>query len=171
MYFVIISKLKETCCSPLFCFFPLSKLKCHYLSTFYRHQSNLDPSKVQTQLSESAKSKVISTRIRVARNLSMFPLNPGGKMIHLCGVGDDTDAKRTFLAIWYIIFKFLSLQVPSKLAWKSWNWWTRLVPTSPVYWRVKCSDIPPWAMRRGRSSSTTTIYSGTKFTLDPTYKW
>ena len=53
---------------------------------FYRHQSNLDPSKVQTQLSESAKSKVISTRIRVARNLSMFPLNPGGKTIQLYAI-------------------------------------------------------------------------------------
>jgi hypothetical protein len=27
---------------------------------------------------DSAQSKIISTRIRVARNLSMFPLNPGG---------------------------------------------------------------------------------------------
>ena len=30
------------------------------------------------QLLETAKTKIISTRIRVARNLSMFPLNPGG---------------------------------------------------------------------------------------------
>jgi protein-arginine kinase len=38
----------------------------------------MDPEKIGAQLSESAKSKIISTRIRVARNLSMFPLNPGG---------------------------------------------------------------------------------------------
>jgi len=38
----------------------------------------MDPNKISVKLSESAKSKVISTRIRVARNLSMFPLNTGG---------------------------------------------------------------------------------------------
>merc|ERR1711937_105231 len=38
----------------------------------------MDPSKITVQLSDSAKAKIISTRIRVARNLSMFPLNPGG---------------------------------------------------------------------------------------------
>jgi protein-arginine kinase len=38
----------------------------------------MDPSKIKTELSASAQSKIISTRIRVARNLSMFPLNPGG---------------------------------------------------------------------------------------------
>jgi protein-arginine kinase len=38
----------------------------------------MDPSKIATELSASAQSKIISTRIRVARNLAMFPLNPGG---------------------------------------------------------------------------------------------
>jgi len=38
----------------------------------------MDPSKIATKLSDTAKAKIISTRIRVARNLSMFPLNPGG---------------------------------------------------------------------------------------------
>jgi hypothetical protein len=38
----------------------------------------MDPSKISVKLSSSAKGKIISTRIRVARNLSMFPLNPGG---------------------------------------------------------------------------------------------
>merc|ERR1719198_1310796 len=38
----------------------------------------MDPSKITVQLTDSAKSKIISTRIRCARNLSMFPLNPGG---------------------------------------------------------------------------------------------
>jgi protein-arginine kinase len=38
----------------------------------------MDPSKIATELSEAAKAKIVSTRIRVARNLSMFPLNPGG---------------------------------------------------------------------------------------------
>jgi protein-arginine kinase len=38
----------------------------------------MDPTKIATKLSSSAKSKIISTRIRCARNLSQFPLNPGG---------------------------------------------------------------------------------------------
>jgi len=40
----------------------------------------MDPSKISIDLSESAKAKVISTRIRVGRNLSLFPLNPGGTL-------------------------------------------------------------------------------------------
>ncbi len=38
----------------------------------------MDPAKISADLSDSAKDKIISTRIRIARNLSMFPLNPGG---------------------------------------------------------------------------------------------
>lgn len=38
----------------------------------------MDPAQIKTDLSESAQEKIISTRIRCARNLSMFPLNPGG---------------------------------------------------------------------------------------------
>jgi protein-arginine kinase len=38
----------------------------------------MDPSKIATELSSTAKAKIVSTRIRVARNLAMFPLNPGG---------------------------------------------------------------------------------------------
>jgi protein-arginine kinase len=38
----------------------------------------MDPDKISVALSKSAQDKIISTRIRVARNLSMFPLNPGG---------------------------------------------------------------------------------------------
>ena len=38
----------------------------------------MDPAKIPFDLTESAQTKIISTRIRVARNLSMFPLNPGG---------------------------------------------------------------------------------------------
>jgi protein-arginine kinase len=37
----------------------------------------MDPSKIKKVLSKAAQSKIISTRIRVARNLSMYPLNPG----------------------------------------------------------------------------------------------
>jgi protein-arginine kinase len=43
-----------------------------------KHVTDMDPAKITTALAENAKSKIISTRIRVARNLSMFPLNPGG---------------------------------------------------------------------------------------------
>jgi protein-arginine kinase len=42
-----------------------------------KHVCDMDPAKITVKLSESAKAKIISTRIRVARNLSMFPLNPG----------------------------------------------------------------------------------------------
>jgi protein-arginine kinase len=38
----------------------------------------MDPTKITVDLSASAQAKIVSTRIRVARNLSMFPLNPGG---------------------------------------------------------------------------------------------
>jgi len=38
----------------------------------------MDPEKIPFKLSDSAQKKIISTRIRIARNLSMFPLNPGG---------------------------------------------------------------------------------------------
>ncbi len=42
-----------------------------------KHVCDMDPAKITVELSDSAKAKIISTRIRVARNLSMFPLNPG----------------------------------------------------------------------------------------------
>jgi protein-arginine kinase len=45
-----------------------------------KHVTDMDPSKITIELSETAQSKIISTRIRVARNLSMFPLNPGGTL-------------------------------------------------------------------------------------------
>jgi protein-arginine kinase len=38
----------------------------------------MDPFKISATLSASATAKIISTRIRLARNLAMFPLNPGG---------------------------------------------------------------------------------------------
>jgi len=38
----------------------------------------MDPARISEKLSETAKSKIVSTRIRIARNLAMFPLNPGG---------------------------------------------------------------------------------------------
>lgn len=38
----------------------------------------MDPAKITVDLTDSAKSKIISTRIRIARNLAGFPLNPGG---------------------------------------------------------------------------------------------
>lgn len=40
----------------------------------------MDASKITTDLIPQAKSKIISTRIRVARNLDFFPLNPGGTL-------------------------------------------------------------------------------------------
>ena len=43
-----------------------------------KHVTDFDGTKIRTDLSEKARSKIISTRIRVARNLDFFPLNPGG---------------------------------------------------------------------------------------------
>lgn len=43
-----------------------------------KHVTDMDVKKITEDLTPSAKSKIISTRIRVARNLSFFPLNPGG---------------------------------------------------------------------------------------------
>lgn len=42
------------------------------------HVTDMDASKIKIDLTLQAKSKIISTRIRVARNLAFFPLNPGG---------------------------------------------------------------------------------------------
>eukprot|EP01048_Picozoa_sp_COSAG05_P007095 COSAG05_NODE_489_length_9314_cov_115.648655_6_plen_559_part_01 len=42
-----------------------------------KHVTDMDPTKITHTLAAEAQSKIISTRIRVARNLSMFPLNPG----------------------------------------------------------------------------------------------
>merc|ERR1719158_2502226 len=38
----------------------------------------MDSSKISVELSKSAEDKIVSTRIRIARNLAAFPLNPGG---------------------------------------------------------------------------------------------
>ena len=46
-----------------------------------KHVCDMDPAKITVDLSDSAKSKIVSTRIRVARNLSMFPLNPGERTL------------------------------------------------------------------------------------------
>ncbi|MEM7596329.1 MAG: phosphagen kinase [Pseudomonadota bacterium] len=67
----------------------------------------MDPGRISVDLSESARSKIISTRIRVARNLSMFPLNPGGSKESREEIADlmekvyatipgDSDLKGTF---------------------------------------------------------------------------
>ncbi len=43
-----------------------------------KHVTDFEVTKISVDLSEQARSKIISTRIRVARNLDFFPLNPGG---------------------------------------------------------------------------------------------
>jgi len=42
------------------------------------HVTDMDVEKITTDLETNAQSKIISTRIRCARNLSFFPLNPAG---------------------------------------------------------------------------------------------
>ena len=43
-------------------------------------RERLNPAKISINLSESAQLKIVSTRIRIARNLASFPLNPGGTL-------------------------------------------------------------------------------------------
>lgn len=45
-----------------------------------RHLTDMDVERVAADLTEEAESRVVSTRVRVARNLSFFPLNPGGTL-------------------------------------------------------------------------------------------
>uniref|UniRef100_A0A7S1HSZ7 Arginine kinase n=1 Tax=Eutreptiella gymnastica TaxID=73025 RepID=A0A7S1HSZ7_9EUGL len=43
-----------------------------------KHVTDMDVEKITTGLGDTTQAKIISTRIRTARNLKMFPLNPGG---------------------------------------------------------------------------------------------
>lgn len=43
-----------------------------------KHITDIDSSKITTKLEQTALNKIISTRIRCARNLKMFPLNTVG---------------------------------------------------------------------------------------------
>jgi creatine kinase len=43
-----------------------------------KQRVDLDPAHIGAKLTDVAKSKIISTRIRAARNLEGHPLNPGG---------------------------------------------------------------------------------------------
>jgi len=43
-----------------------------------KHVTDMDSSKIDVKLEPTTKRKIISTRIRCARNLSFFPLNTGG---------------------------------------------------------------------------------------------
>jgi len=45
-----------------------------------KHVTDLSASKITIDLSPAAKKRIVSTRMRVARNLAMFPLNPGGTL-------------------------------------------------------------------------------------------
>jgi protein-arginine kinase len=44
------------------------------------HVTDMDPAKITTDLTKAAKDKIISTRIRCARNLAKFPLNPASSV-------------------------------------------------------------------------------------------
>lgn len=45
-----------------------------------KHVTDMDPAKIASDLDDKAKAKIISTRIRCARNLAMFPLNPASSV-------------------------------------------------------------------------------------------
>jgi len=43
-----------------------------------KHITDMDSSKIGVKLGDDVMKKIVSTRIRCARNLSFFPLNTGG---------------------------------------------------------------------------------------------
>jgi hypothetical protein len=43
-----------------------------------KHITDMDSSKIDVKLEEHAQKKIVSTRIRCARNLAFFPLNTAG---------------------------------------------------------------------------------------------
>lgn len=43
-----------------------------------KHVTDMDSGKIKVELEKTALDKIITTRIRMARNLSFFPLNPAG---------------------------------------------------------------------------------------------
>jgi len=45
-----------------------------------KHITDMDVNKIAVDLDDTAKAKIISTRIRCARNLAMFPLNPASSV-------------------------------------------------------------------------------------------
>ena len=45
-----------------------------------KHTTDMDPEKMTSELSDEAKQLIVSTRIRCARNLEMFPLNTAGTL-------------------------------------------------------------------------------------------
>ena len=60
-------------------FFPVvEKYHVGYNTATDKHVTDMDVNKIETVLEKHAESKIISTRIRCARNLSMFPLNTCG---------------------------------------------------------------------------------------------
>jgi hypothetical protein len=56
-----------------------------------KHITDMDVSKITTDLEPFAKSKIISTRIRCARNLSFFALNPAGTKENRLAICDLMD--------------------------------------------------------------------------------
>lgn len=54
---------------------------CHFgfkMDGSMKHTTDIDSSKIQVKLEKNALDKIVSTRIRCARNLKMFPLNTVG---------------------------------------------------------------------------------------------
>ena len=53
-----------------------------------KHVTDMDVGKITIDLSDSAKEKIISTRIRCARNIAAFPLNPGASKDNRLAIAD-----------------------------------------------------------------------------------
>ncbi|XP_057303025.1 arginine kinase-like isoform X2 [Hydractinia symbiolongicarpus] len=62
--------------------------KGYKLDGSMKHVTDMDVSKITIDLSESAKAKIISTRIRCARNIAAFPLNPGASKENRIAIAD-----------------------------------------------------------------------------------
>ena len=56
-----------------------------------KHITDMDANKITTNLEDSTKNKIVSTRIRVARNLSLYPLNAGGTKETRMAIADLMD--------------------------------------------------------------------------------
>ncbi|KAH3844705.1 hypothetical protein DPMN_086966 [Dreissena polymorpha] len=57
-----------------------------------KHVTSMDPEHIKVDLTDEAKSIIVSTRIRCARNLAMFPLNTSGSLRTRMEISDSMEA-------------------------------------------------------------------------------
>lgn len=57
-----------------------------------KHVTNMDPENIEIDLTNQARAIIVSTRIRCARNLAMYPLNTNGSLITRTEISDSMEA-------------------------------------------------------------------------------